>query len=82
VKLGIVHPIKRKKVAVVSFANFDEMNEICWGMAEEEELLTKVKLTAERLEFMTDQIADTNRWWEEVAKEILTEKERELFHVR
>ena len=81
-ELDIVHPIKRKKVAVVSFANFDEMNEICWGMAEEEELLTKVKPMIERLDLIQDQIADTNRWWEEVTKEIFTEKERELFHVR
>lgn len=65
----------------MSFANFDEMNEICWGMAEEAERISKVKPMIERFDLIKDHIEDSNRWWEEVAKEILTEKERELFHV-
>lgn len=64
----------------MSFANFDELTEICCGMAEVE-VLRKARPMAERLDLMTNYMADPNRWWGEVAKEILKEKEREVLHV-
>ncbi|WP_236619568.1 hypothetical protein [Bacillus sp. 1NLA3E] len=63
----------------MSFANFDELVEICWGMEEEQERLNMVKPIMERLNLMEVPIEDSKRWWEEAAKEIL--RERELFHV-
>ncbi|WP_041580780.1 hypothetical protein [Bacillus sp. 1NLA3E] len=65
----------------MSFVHFDEIAEICCGMAEAEEVLNGGEPVIERLEFMKDYHADSNRWWEEVAKEIIKEKEREILYV-
>ena len=72
-----------KEGGVMSFVHYDEIAEICCGMAEMEEVLSKVEPVLEPLKLMKDSYEDPNRWWEEVAKEILKEKERdrELLHV-
>lgn len=67
---------------MMSLAQFDEVYEICCGMLEEEEvLLTPKKPKMEAIELMRDCIPESNRWWEAAVKEILKEKESEMFYV-
>ncbi|WP_318509227.1 hypothetical protein [Bacillus sp. T3] len=61
----------------MSFAHFDELLEICWGMAEEKENQMMIKPVIEQLDFL--QNYDPNHFWEKEEKEIV--KERELMHV-
>ncbi|WP_026565433.1 hypothetical protein [Bacillus sp. UNC41MFS5] len=65
----------------MSLAHFDDIIEICYGMMEEEETLTKAKHVNERLDLMKNRIPEDHRWWEEAIRENLNEKEREVFYV-
>ena len=74
-------PQKWKVGAVMSIAQFDEIYEICCEEEEEVTLLVKVRLPIKHSKLLKDCIPDSNRWWEEVAKEVQKEKESELFYV-
>ncbi|MEH7073349.1 hypothetical protein [Neobacillus drentensis] len=65
----------------MSLAHFDDIYEICCGMAEEEEALIKAKLVNERLNLLKNQLPVGQQWWEEAIRESLNEKEREVFYV-
>lgn len=65
----------------MSLAHFDDINEICCGMMEEEEVVIKAKHVNERLDLMKNRIPDGHRWWDEAIRESLNEKEREVFYV-
>jgi|tagenome__1003787_1003787.scaffolds.fasta_scaffold20262665_1 hypothetical protein len=68
-------------MVMMSLIQFDEMYEICCGMLEGDENLNTVKSVIKELDLMKDCIPDSNHWWEAAVREILYEKENELFYV-
>ena len=54
----------------MSIAQFDEIYEICCEEEEEVTLLVQLRLPIKHSKLLKDCIPDSNRWWEEVAKEV------------
>jgi hypothetical protein len=69
-----------KEGAKMSLVQYDEIYEICSEMLEEEKAVMKAKPAIERLDLVKVSSPSSNRLWES-AKDILHEKERELFYV-
>jgi hypothetical protein len=61
----------------MSLAHFDEIYEIIIGMTEEEEVVMKGRPTNVKVTPKKERIPVGYRWWEEAAREIEAEKNKE-----